>query len=153
MYICTRISSSSKHRSDLVLYQRAARGLEDFEKALEDLGARAECILCPRAALPRPLEYVVPLKWIEYCFGYAMIRSPYTPYVPIFYVIAKDCTSLFHASKHLVKVRSVAGLCASKILPRKIHVAQMTWGEPACLQGPFRTVCYSSFHFLFHYSL
>ena len=25
-----------------------------------------------------------------------MIRSPYTPYIPIFYVLEKDYTSLFH---------------------------------------------------------
>ena len=29
---------------------------------------------------PEPLEAIVPLKKIEYGFGYIIIRSPYTPY-------------------------------------------------------------------------
>ena len=35
------------HRSDLELYQKATHGLQEFEDGLRDLGARAECILCP----------------------------------------------------------------------------------------------------------
>ena len=60
----------------------------------------------PQAQQPQSNKSIVPLKWIEYGFGYIIIRSPYTPYsiylrwtarvflaIPLYYALGSPRTS------------------------------------------------------------
>ena len=88
-------SSRDWLRSDLPLYQKAAKGLQFFEDGLRDLGVRAECILCPGAATESE-------RYAE------RFRDSLTYFCDCIYSLAQQCEETWMQNLHTSAVRRAA---------------------------------------------